>query len=190
MVLHHKLGLGNPPWKQISLCLQHTASQTPGSPAWIRTAESEPLREKHYCRPTRSLPTLLKIKTLFNLAYWFIMQYAYFPTDDFYSKTIFFFVLYILHLALRLQQTSPGGSSFRDGGLVDVCRPCPLFLPQQTAQKPPSPLSCPGLPRSPGWSWPETEPRAALPHLSTGSVSWDAFLQGFGAFDPGFLSTR
>lgn len=89
-----------------------------------------------------------------------------FPQMTFTQKQYFFFVLYILHLALRLQQTSPGGSSFWDGGLVDVCRPCPLFLPQQTAQKPLSPLSCPGLPRSPGWSWPETEPRAALPHVS------------------------
>lgn len=54
-----------------------------------------------------------------------------------FIKTNIFFLLYILHLALRLQQTSPGGSLLRDGGLR-MCRPAPFLPPQQTAQKPPS----------------------------------------------------
>ena len=75
------------------------------------------------------------------------------PQMTFTQRQYFFFLLYIHHLALRLQQTSPGGSSFRDGGLVDVCGPCPLFLPRQTAQKPPSLGPAQGSPVAPHGAW-------------------------------------
>lgn len=65
-----------------------------------------------------------------------------FITNDLFSKSItVFFLLHILYFAHRLQQIVPGMRSFRGGKHTDVCRHCPLFMPQQIAQRSPSPLS-------------------------------------------------